>query len=101
MKINIELADRVRKPNIWGTYKRPIDNLIHGILIQAICDAHGYKDTSSHHYVNGDDALQFLSESGLQYFQHLLDAPKNPVSAGAHKGRLQHLRKKMRGVNNG
>lgn len=97
MKIDLTIAKRIRKPNIWGTYKCPIDNLIHAILIQAICDANGYVNTS-HHYETGEDAQIFLSEMGLQFYQHLSIAQKNPVSVSADTSRKYYAK---RGLKNG
>ena len=96
MLINLQLAQRLRKPNEWNTYKNPIDNLIHAILIQAICDANGYIDSGNHQYNTGDEAMMFLSKNGVQYFQYLMNAPKNPITISAQRSRIRNYKKKMK-----
>ena len=71
MRFNRSAARPIRKPSVWGTYKEPLDNLIHAILIQAVSDANGYIDTCNR-YHNGDEAAEFLDTVGREWFDYLL-----------------------------
>ena len=76
MRINRSAARHFRKPNVWGTYKEPLDNLIYAILIQAASDANGYIDTSNR-YHNGDEAVEFLDTVGCDWFGYLMTRPRS------------------------
>ena len=59
-------------------YKRPIDNLLLAILLQAVDDRDGF--IGDHHkYDDGSEASQFLaSVEARTIYNHLKGAPKHP-----------------------
>lgn len=97
MRINRSAARHIRKPNVWGTYTTPIDNLMHAILIQAASDANGYIDTNKR-YNNGDEAAEFLDTVGREWFGYLLTRPRSACTYAAQKSREESARKE--GVQN-
>jgi len=95
MRINRSAARHIRKPNVWGTYTTPLDNLMHAILIQAASDANGYQD-ECHRYNNGDEAAEFLDTVGREWFGYLLTRPRSVCTYAAQKSRVKTARKKGR-----
>lgn len=91
MRINRSAARHIRKPNVWGTYTTPLDNLMHAILIQAASDANGYQDECKR-YNNGDEAAEFLDTVGREWFGYLLTRPRSCTYA-AQKSREEIARK--------
>lgn len=93
MKINRSAARHIRKPNVWGTYTTPLDNLMHAILIQAASDANGYQDECKR-YNNGDEAADFLDTVGREWFSYLLTRPRSSCTYAAQKSREEIARKR-------
>lgn len=92
MRIDRSAAHHIRKPNVWGTYTTPLDNLMHAILIQAASDANGYQDECKR-YNNGDEAAEFLDTVGREWFGYLLTRPRNSCTYAAQKSREEIARK--------
>lgn len=92
MKINRSAARHIRKPNVWGTYTTPLDNLMHAILIQAASDANGYLDESKR-YNNGNEAAEFLDTVGREWFEYLLTRPRSSCTYAAQKSRVKTARR--------
>ena len=84
--IDKTVIDKIRKPNEWNTYKNPVDNLIHGIIIQAVADTHGFQDDDKR-FVSGDEAIQFLESDGVKLFRYLITRPRRDVSQDENRHR--------------
>lgn len=88
---------KIRKPNVWNTYKNPVDNLIHGILIQAISDAQGFIEEDKK-YNNGDEALQYLDNQGRILFDYLLTCERVAESNDINKDRRYRAKRTASGI---
>ena len=95
--INKNLIDRIRKPNVWNTYENPVDNLIHGILIQAISDANGFLNDNKR-YDDGTEAIDFLETEGKQLFDYLLTRTRQNETNEINRKRLYRAEKRAGGV---
>lgn len=95
MRINRSAARHIRKPNVWGTYTTPLDNLMHAILIQAASDANGYQDDCKR-YNNGDEAAEFLDTVGREWFGYLLTRPRSRCTYAAQKSREKNSKEERK-----
>lgn len=72
MRKNYEKTERKQ------IYKKPVDNLLLAILLQAVDDKDGFIG-ENHIHDNGNEAAQFLqSEEGKAIYIHLQKAEKHP-----------------------
>lgn len=95
--INKSALDNIRKPNVWNTYKNPVDNLIHGIIIQAVSDAKGYIQDDKR-YNDGSEAIDFLETDGRLLFEYLLTRTRRNESDDVNKHRRYRAEKRAGGV---
>lgn len=91
--IDLTSADKIRKPNEWNTYENPVDNLIHGIIIQAVADIHGYQDDDKR-FITGDESIHYLETDGLKLFRYLLTRPRRNVSDAENRFRRYNATKR-------
>ena len=91
--IDKSLLGRIRKPNVWNTYENPVDNLIHGILIQAVADSQGFIQDDKK-YNDGNEALQYLDSEGRKMFEYLLTRKRRTESSDVNKERRYRFEKR-------
>lgn len=87
VNLNIAMINRLRKPNMWNTYRDPYVNLLHGILLQALVDCRGYQECGTHKHKNGDDAIEFVTECGAEIMEIITNAEKTTLTDSAEKTR--------------
>ena len=87
------MINRLRKPNIWNTYRDPYINLMHGILLQALVDCRGYQECGTHKHNNGSEAIEFVTEYGGEIMEIITHAEKSTLTDSAEKNRKYHKAK--------
>lgn len=87
--LNLTLCKRIRKPNVWNTFTDPYNNLLYGILIQAIFDSNGYVG-DNHLNFDGDDAVEFLQEYGETIMNHIKDSDRTDITKTERRYRKKH-----------
>lgn len=89
MSVNLNLAmiNRLRKPNMWNTYRDPYVNLLHGILLQALIDCRGYQECGTHKHNNGKEAIEFVTECGAEIMEIITNAEKTTLNDSTEKNR--------------
>ena len=87
MNLNIAMINRLRKPNMWNTYRDPYINLLHGILLQALVDCRGYQECGTHKHNNGLEAIEFVSKYGAEIMGIITRAEKSTLTDSAEKNR--------------
>lgn len=87
INLNIAMINRLRKPNMWNTYRDPYINLLHGILLQALVDCRGYQECGSHKSNDGKEAIEFLTECGAEIMEIITHAEKSTLTDSAEKSR--------------
>ena len=87
IKLNIAMINRLRKPNMWNTYRDPYINLLHGILLQALVDCRGYQECGTHKHNNGSDAVGFVTECGAEIMEIITHAEKSTLTDSTEKNR--------------
>lgn len=87
VNLNIAMINRLRKPNMWNTYRDPYINLLHGILLQALVDCRGYQECGTHKHNSGKEALEFVTECGAEIMGIITNAEKNTLTDSAEKSR--------------
>lgn len=80
INLNIAMINRLRKPNMWNTYRDPYVNLLHGILLQALVDCRGYQECGTNKCNNGDEAIEFVHEYGADIMEIITNAEKTPLN---------------------
>lgn len=80
INLNIAMINRLRKPNMWDTYRDPYVNLLHGILLQALVDCRGYQECGTNKCNNGDEAIEFVHEYGADIMEIITNAEKTPLN---------------------
>lgn len=76
INLNIAMINRLRKPNMWNTYRDPYINLLHGILLQALVDCRGYQECGTHKHNNGSEAFEFVNKYGAEIMGIITHAEK-------------------------
>ena len=87
VNLNIAMINRLRKPNMWNTYRDPYVNLLHGILLQALVDCRGYQECGTHKHNNGKEALEFVTECGAEIMEIITKAEKTTLTDSTEKTR--------------
>lgn len=87
IKLNIAMLNRLRKPNMWNTYRDPYINLLHGILLQALVDCRGYQECGTHKHNNGKEAIEFVTECGAEIMEIITNAEKTTLTNSTEKNR--------------
>ena len=87
INLNIAMINRLRKPNMWNTYRDPYINLLHGILLQALVDCRGYQDFGTSKHNNGSEAIDFVNEYGAEIMGIITHAEKSTLTDSAEKSR--------------
>lgn len=87
INLNIAMINRLRKPNMWNTYRDPYVNLLHGILLQALVDCRGYQEFGTHKHNNGKDAIEFVTERGAEIMEIITNAEKTTLTDSTEKNR--------------
>lgn len=87
VNLNIAMINRLRKPNMWNTYRDPYINLMHGILLQALVDCKGYQECGTHKHNNGSEAIEFVTEYGAEIMGIITHAEKSTLTDSTEKNR--------------
>lgn len=87
VNLNIAMINRLRKPNMWNTYRDPYINLLHGILLQSLVDCRGYKDFGTCKHNNGSEAIDFVNNYGAEIMKIITHAEKSTLTDSAGKSR--------------
>ena len=87
INLNIAMINRLRKPNMWNTYRDPYVNLLHGILLQALVDCKGYQECGTNKHHNGDEAIEFVHEYGADIVEIITNAEKAPLNDSTNETR--------------
>ena len=87
VNLNVAMINRLRKPNMWNTYRDPYINLLHGILLQALVDCRGYQECGTHKHNNGSEAIKFVTEYGAGIMEIITHAEKSTLTDSAEQNR--------------
>lgn len=87
VNLNIAMVNRLRKPNMWNTYRDPYINLLHGILLQALVDCRGYQECGTHKHNKGSEAIEFVTKYGAEIMGIITHAEKSTLTDSAEKNR--------------
>ena len=87
VNLNIAMINRLRKPNMWDTYRDPYVNLLHGILLQALVDCRGYQECGTHKHNKGLEAIDFVNNYAAEIMKNITNTEKSTLTDSAEKNR--------------